>query len=402
MKTVCYLLSFYLILTISVNTTQIKSESLNKNFFFVLDINRPGMIPPMRMTDEVTGRDPFGVKWNEESGQLSFVGSLQAKEKGESLKHMQFEEKFIILDKEITLSSTISDNLVEYWEHVLNTLYEGKVVVEEHQLSSGNQISSNNSNKIIINKFDEKTLNHGFMINSKVCPNIFKESKSISTRENIEKFYKKNPSLLRSGIAVENNLIGKKFKAFYNGKSMFKMEIKKNDLIYNPNLMKRMITYFESDSYKSKKLKNFDETSVLNIRRKIIENFELQGGLDDLIAKSFIKYILNDHLQPFTQNLSDCKANPLKYFSVTTSDINMIAFRKFWNKSFPDMKLRLKYPKFGTSFILIFIGEGDKIDSINVYEDHMLRGKMSFEIFMERFYISQQEEESIFKKFCSN
>ena len=402
MKTVCCLLSFYLIVIISGIISTNPSDCTKQKIFFVLDINRPGVIPPMKMTDEVTGKDPFGVRWNEESGRLSFVGTLQAKEKGESLKHMQFDENFVISDKQITLSSTISENLVEYWEHVLGTFFNENKVIEEHQLSPGNQISSNNINKIIINKFDEKTLNHGFMINSKVCPNIFKESKSLSNRENIEKFYKQYPNLLRAGIEVENNMIGKKFNALFNGKNIFKMEIKKNDMIFNPNLMKRIITFFESDIYKSKKLRDYDETSILNLRRKIIEKFDLQGGLDTLIAKSFMKYVLNDHIIPFTKSSTDCNVYPVKYFSVTTSDFNMIAFRKVWNNSFPELKFRLNYPKFSTSYILSFVGEGNIIKEINVYEDHMIRGRVKFEDFLKNFHLSQEEEESIFKKFCSN
>ena len=76
-------------------------------------------------------------------------------------------------------------------------------------------------------------MTNGFLINSKICPNIFKEAKKLFTKEYIDKFYQKYPELLAAAISIENVLIGKKFNALYNGNHSFKLEIKKNDLINN-------------------------------------------------------------------------------------------------------------------------------------------------------------------------
>ena len=388
---------------VSQNLIFCHEECSQLKTYFVLDINRPGIIPPSRLTDEKTGKDPFGIRWNEDSGKLSFVGGLQANEKGESIKLMETDENFKLKEDEIILTSTLSEGIIDYWQKVLSTVFDEEKTVVEKQLSHENQVIYSNSNNIIINKFDENPMTNGFLINSKICPNIFKEAKKLFTKEYIDKFYQKYPELLAAAISIENVLIGKKFNALYNGNHSFKLEIKKNDLINNPNLLKRMITYFEADIYKSSKLRVFNEENILKLRRKIIEKFDLQGGLDKLITQSFIRYIKKQYLDSNLNFFRSCKEdNFSKYFSITTSDINMIAFRKTWNQAFPKNRFKSSFPKFNASYNLIFIGNSKSLLYVQIMEDHMSRGKISYKDFVEKFYLSPDFELVTFNKFCSN
>ena len=407
MNSVSYILLLQLIALSAIKGTllannQNHDEHTNKisKVHFILDINRPGVIPPTAMRDEKTGKDPFGILWTEEAGKLTFIGKLQAKEKGESIKQMELENQIKLTEQDIVLSSTLNENIIEYWENVLSTLFGEKKQIEVEQLTQDNKIKKTSKDNFILHKFNEKVINNGFLINSKTCLNVFKESKLLFTTENIDKFYEKYPLLYGSAISIENLMHGKKFKAVYNGNSIFKLEIKKNDLIYNPNLLKRMITYYEADLYKKSKLSLLDEDNTLKLRRKIVEYFDLNDDLDELIAKSFINYVINDQVDNLRE-IKNFEDNSAKYFAITTNDFNMIAFRKFWNRTFSSSKLKNIYPKFNSSYSFIFVGDLDKILEVHVYEDHILRGIIEYNEFVEKFKSNPEFELSSFNKYCS-
>jgi hypothetical protein len=163
------------------------------------------------------------------------------------------------------------------------------------------------------------------------------------------------------------------------------------------------VTYFEADIYKTTKLNLFDEKNVLNTRKKIIEKFELKSGLADLITQSFMKYIINEYLNLNSKEMmGTCSDSSAKYYSITTTDFNIIAFMKSWKRLFPDIKLRLPFPKFSTSYIFVFEGSQHKIEQVKFFEDHMILGTIDFEDFVEKFYLRPDFEKEVFDKFCGN